>query len=47
MARETKESNEVVNKMNLTLVIDEPDIILVETLKDMNTSSIIFNVSIL
>lgn len=44
MARETKETTEVVNKMNLTLVIDEPDIILVETLKDMNTSSIIFNV---
>ncbi|XP_023292594.2 vacuolar protein sorting-associated protein 13 [Lucilia cuprina] len=43
VAREAKESNEAVNKMNLTLVIDEPDIILVETLKDMNTSSIIFN----
>ena len=41
-----KEEEEQVNKISLTLIIDEPDIILVETLKDMNASSIIFNVSI-
>ncbi|XP_059226468.1 intermembrane lipid transfer protein Vps13 [Stomoxys calcitrans] len=34
-----------VNKMSLTLIIDEPDIILVETLNDMNTSAIIFNMT--
>jgi len=38
--------HEVPNrKMNLILHIDEPDIILVENLEDLNTSCIIFNVS--
>lgn len=34
-----------MSKMDLTLIIEEPDIILVETLDDMNTSAIVFNVS--
>lgn len=39
------EEDKNVNKMSLTLIIEEPDIILVETLNDMNTSAIVFNVS--
>lgn len=38
------EEDKNVNKMSLTLIIEEPDIILVETLNDMNTSAIVFNV---
>lgn len=41
---EVAEEDKDVKKMNLTLIIEEPDIILVETLSDMNTSAIVFNV---
>ncbi|XP_058986884.1 intermembrane lipid transfer protein Vps13 [Musca domestica] len=42
---EVAEEDKDVKKMNLTLIIEEPDIILVETLSDMNTSAIVFNMA--
>lgn len=32
--------------INVSLVIDEPSIILIESLDDMNTNAVIFNVSL-
>ncbi|XP_017018537.1 intermembrane lipid transfer protein Vps13 [Drosophila kikkawai] len=43
MAKESSVQPAVSKKVNLILHIDEPDIILVENLEDLNTSCIIFN----